>query len=401
MTSTETARAEQGDDVATDGDGSAHDNEGGAFSRKAFLQTTGAAFVGSALVTTPAHASSGQGGSARRVRIVGLEEHVAMPPLLDAYRRAGIPEISPYGFGDDPLARRLRDVGEGRLRDMDDQGVDAQVLSPVSPGVQNLPEADAIAAARDINDATADVVRGNPRRFGGWATVPTQNGEAAAAELERAVGQLGLSGAMVYGRTGDALLDAPQYESLWATAERLRVPIHFHPQTPTPQVMAAYYSGLDAGGIGFSLGTGGIGWYYDLGIQQLRMIFAGVFDRYPDLQVISGHWGELVLFYIDHAGILAPGNLPRPLLDYYRRNFWIAGSGTVSPRYQRWTAEAVGTDRMVYSTDYPYTFGSGDGYPYLDTSGGVGRTFLTRERSLSRREKIAIGSGNWQRLSNR
>ena len=293
---------------------------------------------------------------------------------------------------------RLRDVADGRLADMDDQGVDVQVLSLASPGVQNLPAAEAVTVAREANNALAGVVRGNPGRFQALAAVPTPEPEAAAAELERAVTELGFRGAMLYGRTGDKLADAPEFDDLYAAAERLRVPLHFHPQTPVQTVMEAYYSGL--GGAGMGLATAGLGWYYDLGVQYLRMIFSGVFDRHPGLQVIAGHWGEVVLFYLDHTGIMAHiANLERPLADYFRKNFWVTGSGTVSERYLRWTAEVVGTERMMYSTDYPYTFGTRPGgFPFLDTSGGVGRTFL-EGAPFTEEEKAAIGSGNWERLT--
>ena len=130
------------------------------------------------------------------------------------------------------------------------------------------------------------------------------------------------------------------------------------------------------------------------------MIFSGVFDRHPGLQVIAGHWGEVVLFYLDHIGVLQDmAKLERPLADYFRQNFWVAGSGTVSERYLRWTAEVVGTDRMLYSTDYPYTFGTRPGgFPYLDTSGGVARSFL-EQAQFTEAEKAAIGSGNWEGLT--
>jgi predicted TIM-barrel fold metal-dependent hydrolase len=96
-----------------------------------------------------------------------------------------------------------------------------------------------------------------------------------------------------------------------------------------------------------------------------------------------------------------PAKLQRPLLDYSKQNFWIAGSGTVSERYLRWTAEIVGTDRMVYSTDYPYTFGTRPGgFPFLDTSNGVARSFLDNA-PFTYEEKVAIGSGNWERLTAR
>ena len=331
-----------------------------------------------------------------RTRIVGLEEHVALPVLLDAWSRAGVPQIPQLGYGDEPFARRLRDVGEGRLADMDDQGVDAQVLSLASPGVQNLPAADAVAVAREANDTLAGIVRGNPGRFQALAAVPTPDPEAAPAELERAVTRLGFRGAMLYGRTGDRLADAPEFDDLYGMAERLGAPLHFHPQAPVPAVREAYYSGLDDY-VGFTLATAGLGWYYDAGVQQLRMVFSGVFDRHPDLQVISGHWGEVVLFYLDHVGYMdAMSGLERPLMDYYRRNFWVTGSGTTSDRYLRWAAEVVGTGRMMYSTDYPYTFGTG--YPFIDTSGGAGRSFLERA-PFTEEEKAAIWSGNWERLT--
>src|SRR5579875_961843 len=137
------------------------------------------------------------------VEIVALEEHFVVPELLSAW--SGLPESERdpvSGFGDDPLAQRLRDVGDRRLADMDDQGVDVQVLSLNTPGVQNLPPQTSVSIAREANDALAGVVHGHPDRFQGFAAVPTPDPEAAAAELERAVSQLGFRGAMLNGRTG-------------------------------------------------------------------------------------------------------------------------------------------------------------------------------------------------------
>lgn len=343
------------------------------------------------------------------LRIVAVEEHIALEPVLAAWRGAGVPATAALGFGDAPLARKLRGHGAGRLADMDDQGVDVAVLSLPSPGVSNLAPADAVPVARDANDALADVVASHPDRYQALAAVPTSSPGQAAAELERAVTGLGLSGAMLYGRTGDVHADSAVFDDLYASAEQLGVPLHFHPQVPRPEVVAAYYAGLDepvevSAGVsvptGLGLATAGIGWYYETGVEHLRMVLAGVFDRFPRLQVIAGHWGEVVLFYLDHIGSLAAmTRLQRPLADYYRHNFWVAGSGTVSPRYLRWTAEVVGTDRMLYSTDYPYTFGHHpNGYRLLDTSGGVGRSFL-QDAPFSPEEKAAIGSGNWEHLT--
>ncbi|MDH2388707.1 amidohydrolase family protein [Streptomyces sp. HNM0663] len=335
-----------------------------------------------------------------RLRIIALEEHVTLPVIMEAWSRAGVPELPNLGFGDSPVARRLRDTAEGRLAHMDDQGVDVAVLSISSPGVQNLPGADATAVAREVNDQLAEVVAGNPDRFQAFAAIPTQSPSAAAAELERAVTELGFPGAMLYGRTGSKLADHPEHDELYAAAERLRVPLHFHPQMPVEAVTDAYYSGL--GPIGTALAGPAIGWYYDLGVQYLRMIFSGVFDRFPELQVIAGHWGEVVLFYLDHTGFFADaGGLARPLADYFRQNFWVAGSGTVSPRYLRWTAEVVGTERMLYSTDYPFTYGfRPGGFPFVDTGAGVARSFL-EDAPFTDRQKADIAHRNWEGLVSR
>ncbi|WP_017597827.1 amidohydrolase family protein [Nocardiopsis lucentensis] len=335
-----------------------------------------------------------------RLRIIGVEETVVVPAVYEAYRRAGSPQIPARGFGDGPIAENLREVGERRLAHMDDQGIDVAVLSLSSPGVQDLPETDAIAVAREANDQLAEIVASRPDRFQAFAAIPTQSPAAAAAELERAVGELGFPGAMLYGRTGDRLADHPSNDELYATAERLGVPLHFHPQMPVQPVIDAYYSNI--GQIGTPLAGAAIGWYYDLGVQYLRMIFSGVFDRFPDLQVIAGHWGEVVTFYLDHIGFFAEaGGLQRPLADYFTQNFWVAGSGTNSPRYLRWTAEVMGTDRMLYSTDYPFTYGfRPGGFPYVDTSGGAARSFL-EGAPFTDGQKADIAHRNWERLTAR
>jgi predicted TIM-barrel fold metal-dependent hydrolase len=239
---------------------------------------------------------------------------------------------------------------------MDDQGVDVQVLSLTSPGVQSLPPADAVTVAREVNDALAETIRRRPERFQGFAAVPTPDPAGAAAELERAVTQLGFRGALLNGRTGPdggggVNMDAPQFGDLYGTAERLRAPLYLHPRTPVPPVRDAYYSGF-GDQVDALFASPGIGWHYETGVQLLRLIFSGVFDRHPGLQVIVGHWGEVVLFFIERIAMMqAQGlHLDRPLPDYFRQNVWVTGSGVLSQRYLRWTAEVVGADRILWAS---------------------------------------------------
>ena len=328
------------------------------------------------------------------MKIVALEEHVVFPFLLDAWKRTGaVPEIAEHGFGDEPIARRLRDIGDGRVADMDAMGVDMQLLSVTTPGTTVFAPDDAVVIARDCNDALAEVVAARPDRFEAFATLPTPDPVAAAAELEHAVQRLGLRGALIYGRTGERNADHASFEDLYATAARLRVPLYIHPQMPPQAVAGAYYAGLgeplDTMFAGF-----GLGWYYETGVQLLRMIFAGVFDRHPGLQVIVGHWGELVLFYLEHTAVLQTIGLKldRPLIDYFRQNVWITGSGLLSERYLRWALEVVGPERMMYSTDYPFTFDTG--YDPMTTKAGGARRFIEQVQ-LGNGTRHAIASGNW------
>lgn len=339
-------------------------------------------------------------GSEQVVKFIALEEHVVFPFLLDAWKAQGqVPEIAEYGFGDEPVARRLRDKGEGRIADMDSMGVDVQVLSVTTPGMAVFDPADAVAIARDCNEALAGVVAARPDRFQAFATLPTSNPKVAADELERAVVKLSLNGALIYGRTGARNADDLLFEDLYATAARLRVPLYLHPQMPPAAVVEAYYEGL-GDQLGVMFASFGLGWYYDTGVELLRMIFAGVFDRNPDLQVIIGHWGEVILFYLEHVTMLQTRGLAlnRPLLDYFRHNVFVTGSGLLSERYMRWALEVVGPERMMYSTDYPFTFDTN--YPMMTTKEGEGRAFLERS-PLDVDQRQAIASGNWLSLTRR
>jgi predicted TIM-barrel fold metal-dependent hydrolase len=207
--------------------------------------------------------------------------------------------------------------------------------------------------------------------------------------LERAVTVLGFPGALLNGRTGTVNADAAEFDDLYATAERLGVPLYFHPQTPVAPVVEAYYSGYGSP-VDFIMKNAGIGWHYETGVQILRMIFSGVFDRYPRLHVVTGHWGEVVLFYLERTQQIVDAmgaRLQRSLAEYARQNIWVTGSGLLSQRYLRWSIEVLGVDRIMTALDYPY----------IDGSNGATRRFL-EEAHLTDEQRTAISSGNWERL---
>jgi len=283
-------------------------------------------------------------------RIVALEEHYATPDLLDA---TGL-DLSWLPM--DPQ-RRLLDVAEDRLADMDAAGVDVQVLSAVGPGVQELPDEVAIPLARDLNTRLHKDIAAHPDRFAAFATLPTGNPQAAAAELDHAVTELGFVGALINGTTRGRFLDHPEHAAVLETAARLDVPIYLHPGTPPAPVLAAYYSDVPAL-LGRMLATAGYGWHYEASLHALRLIATGVFDRLPNLKIILGHLGEGLPFHAQRVeDVIDPlaTDLAKPVRAYLQENFWITTSGYYYDGPFALAREVFGDDRILFSVDYPFS----------------------------------------------
>lgn len=224
------------------------------------------------------------------VKIAGLEEHFVIPGLLAAWGKLP-PDHRDLAFrpaADGGTGRRLLELGPERIAAMDATGLSVQVLSLTTPGVQSLPARRAVALAREANDLLAAAVTARPDRFQGLAALPTSAPGAAAEEFERALTGLGLDGAMLFGRTGPQHLDHAGLWPVYEVAERRGAPLHLHPQSPAPAVRNAYYSGFGPA-VEAAFATFGVGWHYDAGVEFLRMVVAGVFDRFPRLQVVVGH----------------------------------------------------------------------------------------------------------------
>jgi predicted TIM-barrel fold metal-dependent hydrolase len=176
---------------------------------------------------------------------------------------------------------------------------------------------------------------------------------AAAAELERAAG-LGFVGTMVYGRTGDAPLDDPRYDELFSVVAALGQPIFIHPQIPSRAIREAAYSGISPT-TDLGLATFGWGWHLEAALAALRLIVSGTLDRHPELQLILGHWGELLPFWSDRTdGLSRVSKLERTVSEYIRSNVYITSSGMLNPTLLRHALAVTTPDRLLFSTDYPF-----------------------------------------------
>jgi predicted TIM-barrel fold metal-dependent hydrolase len=323
------------------------------------------------------------------MKTIGTEEHFVTDEVVKAWGRRGFPagEDSWGSVPSGDVGERLGEVGERRIAAMDEAGLDVQVISLTSPGLHNLSADEAIRLQVETNDHIAELVNEYPDRFQGFATLAMPAPAAAAQELERAVTKLGLVGALVFGRTGERNLDHPDNWPIFEVAASLRAPLYIHPQIPQPRVRAALYAGFDDA-IDNAFATYGIGWHYESGVQFLRLALAGVFDHFPDLQVLLGHWGEVVLFYLDRAdGLAMQAKLPRSFSEYIRQNAYITAGGVYSRRYLGWAIEVVGVERILFATDYPYRPGPDGGVEhFLQTAG------------LDRADQERIAAGNWDGL---
>ncbi|HYR16237.1 MAG TPA: amidohydrolase family protein [Mycobacterium sp.] len=214
----------------------------------------------------------------------------------------------------------------------------------------------AIDLARRANDDLAETVRGNPDRFGGFATLATQDPDAAAAELERAVTELGLVGGLINGHCQGRYLDDPAYEELFGCAQGIGAPIYLHPTTPHPAVMEAWFAPYVADGLHLA----SWGFAAETGTHVLRLIYSGLFDRFPRLQMIIGHLGEMLPFaayrvdrYYGLGGAGSENRLQRLPSEYLRTNFHVTTSGNFCPPAFTCTLEVMGADRVMFSVDYP------------------------------------------------
>lgn len=321
------------------------------------------------------------------MRVVALEEHFTVPALAKRIDPAAIaargfkPRRPPAGRPN-PL-ELAPEIGERRLKSMDDAGITVQVLSNTGPGPDLVPGAEGVAMARELNDYLAAACAKYPGRFAGFASLPMANPESCAAELERAVKELRLAGALINGTCEGRFLDHPRCDDLLAAAVELDVPIYIHPHLAPEPVRQAYYSGLEPGA-GRVLESAAWGWHSETAIHLLRLVLSGTLDKHPKLKLIIGHMGEMLpvmLVRIDESSAADVEHLKRPPSRQIHDQVWITTSGIFSQPPFIAALQTFGIDRIMFSVDYPYA---------LDANG---RKFLN-EVSLSPSDLEKLAHGN-------
>ena len=306
-------------------------------------------------------------------RRIATEEAWAPAAMLDIYRR-----MIESGATDDPgfntmwgfylsgssergrhIAMCMSDLDDLRLQHMDAAGIDMQILALTAPGVQVMDAATGTSFARDANDELAAGIRRHPTRYAGLAACAPQDPQAAAREIQRGVGELGLKGVIINSHTQGEYLSDTKFWPILEACEALDVPIYLHPNSPPKNMIGPLLEcGLDGAIYGFGVETG---------MHMLRIITSGAFDRFPKLQVIIGHMGEALPFWLYrldymHRATVASGRyasmkpLQRTIGDYLRNNVLFTNSGVAWEPAIRFTQSVIGVDRVLYAMDYPYQY---------------------------------------------
>jgi 2,3-dihydroxybenzoate decarboxylase len=279
--------------------------------------------------------------------VIALEEHYWDPELAAAWDPAD-------RFAPPDMQRRLADMDELRLQEMNEAGIDVQVISHGAPATQRLDADVAVDLSRRVNDRLAAAVARHPKRFAAFGVLPTADATAAADELSRSVETLGFKGAMLHGMAHGLFLDDRRFWPIYARAEALDVPIYLHPATPHPAVMDIYYKDyakdfpmVIRAAWGFTVETATL---------AVRLVLSGVFEQHPRLKIILGHFGETLPFFIwriDQA-LKRPGQKPMSFRDLFCGHFYVTTSGNFSDPTLLCTMAEMGADRILFAIDWPF-----------------------------------------------
>jgi 5-carboxyvanillate decarboxylase len=300
------------------------------------------------------------------MRKIAVEEAFVTQEIADAWglelaKKSVEPGFRMMGqtmLGQSPGARQvhaqLLDIGAGRIAMMDAAGIDMQIVSITAPGVQVFDAVTGAALASRSNDTLSEAIAKYPNRLAGLAAIAPQDPSGAAAELARVARLPGIQGFIINSHTHGEYLDDRKYTPIFEAAEALQLPLYLHPREPSPAMLAPF---LDYG-----LYFAGWGFAAEAGLHAMRLIMSGTFDRHPKLQVVLGHMGEAIPFWlqrIDNRYLLqvkigAVTKLPRLPSEYFLEHFVITTSGVCSEPALRLCLDVLGADRILFAADFPY-----------------------------------------------
>ncbi|KPI34799.1 2,3-dihydroxybenzoate decarboxylase [Cyphellophora attinorum] len=311
--------------------------------------------------------------------LIALEEHF----LATAIAEDGLDKYSEQLKHVPGMMDKLLDLSDLRISQMDEGNVAIQVIS-------HCAGAKTVAQCIKANNQLATAIMQHPDRFAGFATLDVENPRAAAEELRRCITDLQFTGALIDNHTPDATyLDGPEYDVLWSTGQELDVPIYIHPTWASDVALQAHYTGPSIStAASISIAHSAFGWHSDTATSFLRLFAAGVFERFPRLKIILGHFGEMIPFMLERICNLSRRwsvGFTRNFETVWRENVWVTTAGVWGVAPMATLLRNTSVDRIMFSVDYPFA-SSADGLKWwteLEQSG------LLDEEGL---RKIAFGN---------
>ncbi|KAH7239834.1 hypothetical protein B0J15DRAFT_569289 [Fusarium solani] len=276
------------------------------------------------------------------LRIIALEEH-CLSASVDQSLYRNKTSFPP------PVIESLCDVGEGRIKSMDAGGIKLQVLSHTAGYAED------VLSYQAVNNDMAEAVAKNPTRFAAFAHLPMADPLKAADELRRCINELGFKGALVDNHAGGRYYEGPEYNSFWATLEEFDIPFYLRP-TMLTSTMADWYQGSYSPQASMGMSHFAFGWHFDTATHILRLYAAGVFDRFPKLKIILGHFGESLPFFLEHIQWFSAnwGPISRSFQQVYAENFWFTTSSLKGVAPLACMLQNTKLGRIMFGIDYPF-----------------------------------------------
>lgn len=322
------------------------------------------------------------------MKLITVEEHYDTDQNISQFNKYS--EVKNNNPRQDQLRPDLVDFSN-KIAYMDKNGIDMQVISDAGNSPQVLPDQYAVSGAHDQNETLAENISQYPDRFAGLATLPANVPDKAAEELEYAVTKLGMKGGIISGSINGQFLDDPKFEAIFAAADKLGTTLYLHPGVISNDQKAMLYDSKAYSALGATMMAGAMwGWHMEAGIQVLRIITAGLLEKYPNVKLATGHWGEFLPMFVERIDGFSPiiTDLPLKFSDYYRRQVYLSPSGMFTAPQMQLALTEMGADHIMWSEDFPYV-----------QSGKTVREFL-EQADVTDEQREAIAHGTAEKLFN-
>jgi len=323
------------------------------------------------------------------MRVVDFHNHYYPPEYIEALKTSQSAVRVTYDAEGNPLVHYPGDYNilvpghrdlDYRTRVLEEQGVDTQILSFTTPGTHVESPALAISLARKINEAFARAARERSGRFAALATLPLNDPAASVAELERAMTELHLPGAMVFSNVNHVALADARFAPLWKKANELNAVIYIHPTDP---------AGVDAMLEYWLMPL--VGFLMDTTLAAAKLVFSGVVERHPNIRWVLTHMGGAIPYLAERldrgyrAFADCREHITRPPSEYLRTFYF--DTVNFNPSAIRLALDFAGPDRILAGSDYPHQIGS---IPLMKES--------LEKLGLDSQTKAKVFSGNADRL---